>query len=67
VADFSPLVAGFHELRSRRSGADLFLELHLDLNRSMTFVEAHDLSEEVGTAIERAIPRSQVTVHADPL
>lgn len=67
VSRFAPQVAGFHDLRSRHSGADIFLELHLDLDRHMSFVEAHDLSEEVGAAIEKALPNSTVTVHADPL
>ena len=67
AAKFAPRVAGFHDLRTRRSGSDLFLELHLDLPRGLSFVEAHDLSEEVATSIERAIPRSRVTIHADPL
>lgn len=67
VNSFAPRVAGFHDLRSRHSGADIFLELHLDLDRNMSFVEAHDLSEEVGLAIEKALPNSTVTVHADPL
>ncbi|MDP6850586.1 MAG: cation diffusion facilitator family transporter [Planctomycetota bacterium] len=67
VAHFSPRVAGFHELRTRRSGSEIFLEIHIDIHRDMTFVDAHDLSEEVGRAIESTIPRSRVTVHADPL
>ncbi|MDP7061733.1 MAG: cation diffusion facilitator family transporter [Planctomycetota bacterium] len=67
VSDFTPKVSGFHDLRSRRSGADIFLELHLDLDRQMSFVEAHDLSEDVGLAIESALPNSTVTIHADPL
>jgi ferrous-iron efflux pump FieF len=67
VSNFTPKVSGFHDLRSRRSGADIFLELHLDLDRQMSFVEAHDLSEDVGSAIESALPNSTVTVHADPL
>jgi len=67
VSKFTPQVAGFHDLRSRRSGADIFLELHLDLDRQMSFVEAHDLSEDVSKAIEGALPNSTVTVHADPL
>ena len=67
VNGFTPRVAGFHDLRSRRSGADVFLELHLDLDRDLSFVDAHDLAEEVGEALERAIPNSRVTVHADPL
>ncbi len=67
VSGFSSRVSGFHDLRTRRSGSEIFLEIHLDIHRQMSFVEAHDLSEEVGRAIESAIPRSQVTVHADPL
>jgi len=67
VADFAPRVAGFHDMRTRRSGTDIFLELHLDLDRDLSFVEAHDLSEEVAAAITKALPNSTLTVHADPL
>lgn len=67
IQDYAPQVAGFHDLRTRRSGRDVFLEIHLDLDRHLSFIEAHELSEEVGLAIETAIPRSRVTVHADPL
>ncbi len=67
VTEYAPRVMGFHELRTRRSGSETFLELHLDLDRDLSFVEAHDLSEEVGHAIEQAVPRSRATVHADPI
>ncbi len=67
VAGFAPRVAGFHNLRSRRSGADIFVELHLDLDRGMSFVEAHDLGEQVRVSVERALLNSTVTVHADPI
>ena len=67
VSGFSPQVSGFHDLRTRRSGAEIFVEIHLDIDRAVTFVEAHDLSEEVGQALEEAVPRCRVTVHADPL
>ena len=63
----SGIAAPYHDLRARRSGAELFIELHLDIPRHASFVEAHDLAEEVGDAVKRAVPRSQVTVHADPL
>lgn len=67
VAGFAPRVAGFHDLRTRRSGRDVFLELHLDLDRHLSFVEAHELSELVERAIEESVPHSTVTVHPDPL
>jgi ferrous-iron efflux pump FieF len=67
VLSFAPKIAGFHDLRSRRSGAETFVEVHLDIPRGLSFVEAHDLAEEVGAAVEAQVPRCQVTVHADPL
>lgn len=67
LAGFAPRVAGFHDLRTRHSGTDVFVELHLDLNRDLSFVEAHDLGEQVRVAVERALPNCMVTVHADPL
>ncbi|TAH36844.1 MAG: cation transporter [Planctomycetota bacterium] len=67
VAGFAPRVSGFHDLRTRRSGRDIFLELHLDLDRSLSFVAAHELSEQVERAVEDAVPHSTVTVHPDPL
>jgi ferrous-iron efflux pump FieF len=67
ILGFSPRVAGFHDLRARRAGSEVFIELHLDIPRNCSFVEAHDLAEEVGEAVRRAVPRSHVTVHADPL
>jgi ferrous-iron efflux pump FieF len=67
LAGFAPRVAGFHDLRTRHSGADVFVELHLDLDRDLSFVEAHDLGEQVRVAVQRALQNSTVTVHADPL
>ncbi|MBC8327562.1 MAG: cation transporter [Planctomycetes bacterium] len=67
ISGYAPRVRGFHELRTRRSGAETFLELHLDLDSHLSFIEAHDLSEDVGLAIEQAVPRSRATVHADPI
>lgn len=67
ILRFAPRAAGFHDLRTRRSGAQVFVEFHLELPRNLSFVEAHDLAEEVAEAVRRALPRSEVTVHADPL
>jgi ferrous-iron efflux pump FieF len=67
ITAHAPRVRGFHELRTRRSGSEVFLEFHLDLDHDLSFVEAHDLSEEIGLAIEAAVPRSRATVHADPI
>ena len=56
-----------HDLKTRRSGRQRFIELHLEIPRSASFEEAHDLMVEVLRSIERELPRSKVFVHGDPV
>jgi ferrous-iron efflux pump FieF len=67
VGGFAPRVRGLHDLRTRRSGGQRFIELHLEIPRATSFVDAHDLTVEVLRAIERELPRSKVFVHSDPV
>jgi ferrous-iron efflux pump FieF len=59
-------VIGFHDLRTRRSGSQKFIDLHLEVNGDKKLEEAHDLSVRVLRAIEAKIPRSRVQIHTDP-
>ncbi|HEX5708954.1 MAG TPA: cation diffusion facilitator family transporter, partial [Pyrinomonadaceae bacterium] len=68
VARFKPEgVVGFHDLRTRRSGALKFIDMHLEVERDQSLVEAHDLTVKVIRAIEAEIPRSRVQIHTDPV
>jgi ferrous-iron efflux pump FieF len=59
-------VLGFHDLRTRRSGSQKFIDLHLEVERDKRLEEAHDLTVKVLRAIEAEIPRSRVQIHTDP-
>jgi ferrous-iron efflux pump FieF len=67
VAGFAPEVLGMHDLKTRRSGGQRFIELHLEIPRATSFVDAHDLTVKVLRAVEGALPRSKVFVHGDPV
>jgi ferrous-iron efflux pump FieF len=67
VASFAPAVEGLHDLKTRRSGGQRFIELHLEIPRATSFEEAHALTVKVLRAIERELPRSKVFVHGDPV
>jgi ferrous-iron efflux pump FieF len=60
-------VVGMHDLKTRRSGGQRFVELHLEIPRATSFEDAHDLMVRVLRAIERELPRSKVFVHGDPV
>ena len=59
-------VLGFHDLKTRRSGSQKFIDLHLEVVRDMRLQEAHDVSVRVLRAIEAEIPRARVQIHTDP-
>ncbi len=59
-------VLGFHDLRTRRSGSEKFIDLHLEVARDQRLQEAHDVTVQVLRAIEAEIPRSHVHIHTDP-
>jgi ferrous-iron efflux pump FieF len=59
-------VLGFHDLRTRRSGSQKFIDLHLEVERHQTLEEAHATSVRVLRAIETEIPHAKVQIHTDP-
>lgn len=58
--------ASFHELRTRRSGSDRFMDLHLVVSRNLTVSEAHSLSDHLEDDLREAFPRSSITIHFEP-
>jgi ferrous-iron efflux pump FieF len=61
-----PEVRSMHDLRSRRSGLDTFIQLHLELDPQMRLTEAHEISDQVEAEIIAAFPGAEVIIHQDP-
>lgn len=59
-------VLGFHDLRTRRSGSQKFIDLHLEVERDQRLQQAHDITVRVLRTIEAEIPRARVQIHTDP-
>ncbi|MGM0565100.1 MAG: cation diffusion facilitator family transporter [Pseudomonadota bacterium] len=60
-------VSGVHDLRTRRSGTQVFIQLHIDLDGGQSLKRAHSLCDTVSERIREEVPRSQVLIHADPV
>ena len=67
IASSHPRVLGVHDLRTRSAGRVDFVELHLELDDHMPLTVAHDVSDDVETAIMAAIPQADVMIHLDPV
>lgn len=66
IEDHSEEIKGFHKLRTRNTGSTKFIEFHLEVNKELSFIEAHDISEEIIKELEIKIPNSEIIVHVDP-
>ena len=55
-----------HDLRTRRAGADVFIELHLELDGGLSLEQAHDITHEVEGRIRAAFPGADIIVHQEP-
>ncbi|EKV27498.1 Cobalt-zinc-cadmium resistance protein [Caenispirillum salinarum AK4] len=67
IAREHPLVHDAHDLRTRSSGQQQFIQLHLELDRDLTLVKAHAIAEQVDRQIREAFPQADVLIHQDPV
>jgi cation diffusion facilitator family transporter len=56
----------YHALRTRRSGAQRFISVHIQVPGSWTVQDGHSLLEEIERDIRRALPRIAVFTHLEP-
>ena len=61
-----PLVQGVHDLRTRHAGTSVFIQFHLELEDSLSLIEAHTISDEVEARLKEAFPDSEIIIHMDP-
>ena len=61
-----PEVLDCHDLRTRRSGIDSFIQVHVEMDRSLTLLRAHEISDTVEARIREVFPHAEVLIHADP-
>ncbi len=61
-----PDVLDCHDLRTRRSGIDSFIQVHVEMDRSLTLMRAHEISDDVEARIRAVFPHAEVLIHADP-
>lgn len=57
----------YHNLRTRKAGPTRFIDLHILVAGDTSVQEAHDLCEQLETAIESALSNTQVTIHVEPV
>ncbi|MBI3505576.1 MAG: cation diffusion facilitator family transporter [Proteobacteria bacterium] len=55
-----------HDLRTRANGSSIHVQLHLEMDGTLSLARAHEAADAVEAAIEAAFPGADVIAHMDP-
>ena len=66
LASEDPRVLSVHDLKTRASGRQYFIQLHLEMDGRMSLEQAHEVTDAVETKLHKAFPEAEVIIHQDP-
>ena len=61
-----PGLEGFHDLKTRTAGSRVFINLHVEIDGSLSLYDAHAIGAGLCHAILKAYPQADVIIHKDP-
>ncbi|WP_417449737.1 cation diffusion facilitator family transporter [Kordiimonas sp.] len=62
----NPEVLGLHELKTRSSGRDRFIQMHIEVPGNMTVADAHLIADEVEATLGEHFGDTEIFIHMDP-
>ena len=60
-------IADVHAVRIRSSGAGWFVDMHVTMDGGLSLNESHAVTERIEEKVQEVLPKSDVTVHVEPL
>ncbi len=60
-------VKGYHQLSVHLTGKRIYVEMHILLDRNLTFEETHRISSHVETEVHDIVRNARVTIHTEPV
>jgi len=66
IHDHYSQYAEYHNLRSRMSGAERFVDLHLVVPKNQNVVDAHDFCDHLEKEIKEKIANLSILIHIEP-
>jgi cation diffusion facilitator family transporter len=62
----TPGILGLHDLRTRKMGDLVSIDVHLEVNATLTVAQGHDILEEAGRRVKEQHDVLDVMTHMDP-
>lgn len=59
-------IKGYHNLRTRQCGNEKQIDIHLNVDRNSSLIQAHDICDIIEKEINNVFPKSYIVIHAEP-
>ncbi len=59
-------VKGYHRLSVRITGKRTYIEIHILLDKNLTFEKTHRIASSVESEVHAVVPNARVTIHTEP-
>ncbi len=66
IMKYRDQIVGFHNLRTRKSGSQRYINFNLVMGNNISLEEAHSVCDRIEQDIEAKLPQSMVTIHVEP-
>lgn len=66
IKEYGNEIVEFHKLRTRKSGAERHIDLHLVMPRNKSIMECHNLCNEIELKVKDKLPNANVLIHLEP-
>lgn len=66
LARHNHLFMDFHKVKTRRHGNQVYAELHLSVDGSLSVKEAHDLTDHLKDELKEELPCMNLAIHIEP-
>jgi len=66
IKEYGGELVGFHKLRTRKSGNQRYIDLHLVVPKHAIVEEAHKLCDQLEQDIEARLSYTSITIHVEP-
>jgi ferrous-iron efflux pump FieF len=60
-------VLSYHKMKTRYSGAKPFIQMHVDIDNRLNFLEAHAITDKLEANLLEAFPHAEIIIHPDPV
>jgi ferrous-iron efflux pump FieF len=60
-------IKGFHDFKTRRSGSRIFVQCHIEIDSSISFLQAHKITDSLEDKLLARLPEAEIILHQDPV